>query len=272
MSEQKRRARDKVYELAYVYRIVDDTTNDTIYIGSTSQPLNKRMCAHRVCAVRSQAPAYKLPLYQQMRQVGLENVRIVLIEEYHNITKLELTKMEQVAMDKHVHPSRSGASLLRGTYHTKNVRRAYVSDEQRKAEGAEAQQRWLANNPNYHRERYLENPDFYKERTRAWVANNSERHKCHACGFASALLTNYTIHCGSQRHKLAMATSQITNMKESLTIVRDALNTAQVALEATLSSITLPDTLSSLTLSNDGVSFASANDGGASDSEATDTE
>ncbi len=217
MTEQKSKKRvDKVYARAFVYRLVDDATNRTFYVGSTSQPLSKRMCCHRVCAVRADSPAYLLPLYQTMREIGIENVRIVLVAEYNNITKIELTKLEQEVIDSCVE--------------LRNVRRAYVSDETRKREASEHQKKWLASNPNYHRERYLENPDMYKEKTKAWLLANAERHKCETCNYATALVSNYTAHCLTSKHRAATLTAAIADVRRAMVVVEKALADAQEVL------------------------------------------
>ena len=79
---------ERDYSKGKVYRLVHGVF--TIYIGSSVMPLVKRMNCHRSKA-RKGSP---YPIYEYMRQAGLENVRIVLIEPWPCQGKEELVKRE----------------------------------------------------------------------------------------------------------------------------------------------------------------------------------
>ena len=66
------------YDKAKIYQIVNDISDD-IYIGSTCQPLSKRMAEHRA-SMRSNRDNH-IKLYQKMSEIGVEHFRIELIKE-----------------------------------------------------------------------------------------------------------------------------------------------------------------------------------------------
>ena len=76
------------YALAKVYRLCHGAK--TVYIGSSVMPLKKRMNKHR-SAARTGKPCQ---INDYMREVGPDNVRIVLIEPWPCQSKEELTKRE----------------------------------------------------------------------------------------------------------------------------------------------------------------------------------
>jgi len=86
----------KVYDVGRVYRIVCDCSCDKIYIGSTFQTLSSRMCRHRSDAKHCQSDIYK-----HMREVGMDNFRIELIQSYNNLSVEELRKYENEEILRH---------------------------------------------------------------------------------------------------------------------------------------------------------------------------
>ena len=69
---------------------IRNTVDDSIYVGSTTQPLCKRMAGHR--NKLKYKPHYKL--YQKMAEVGLDKFYIELIENCPCENKEELRKRE----------------------------------------------------------------------------------------------------------------------------------------------------------------------------------
>jgi group I intron endonuclease len=59
-----------------IYQILN-SINEEVYIGSTCQPLSKRMVYHR-----SDMKTKKMKLYDMMKELGVENFYIELVEEY----------------------------------------------------------------------------------------------------------------------------------------------------------------------------------------------
>ena len=77
---------DKIYQLL-------NKVNDEVYVGSTIQPLSKRMNEHRSTCNKSDKKV-NVKLYQLMREIGQENFYIELIESYPCNSKEELKAKE----------------------------------------------------------------------------------------------------------------------------------------------------------------------------------
>lgn len=69
---------------------VRNKTNDKVYIGSTTRTLSRRMTEHRSRARNGDTD----PIYQSMREVGVEVFYIELVEEFPCQNKEQLTARE----------------------------------------------------------------------------------------------------------------------------------------------------------------------------------
>ena len=79
------------YQEGKIYKIYN-TINDDIYIGSTSQKLCERMRQHRNDYKSS--PRFNMLIYKAIREHGVENFYIELIDKYPCNDKDELRKTE----------------------------------------------------------------------------------------------------------------------------------------------------------------------------------
>ena len=79
------------YTNGRIYKILN-YIDDKVYVGSTTQPLSKRMAQHRRAANRPKIQHY--PLYMKMKEYGIENFYIELIEAYPCGNSKELRKRE----------------------------------------------------------------------------------------------------------------------------------------------------------------------------------
>ena len=79
------------YNNAKVYCIRNYTDND-LYVGSTCQPLSKRMADHRIAMNNKRD--FNIQLYVKMREIGAENFYIELLEEYPCKNKEQLRAKE----------------------------------------------------------------------------------------------------------------------------------------------------------------------------------
>ena len=70
---------------------IRNTVDDDIYVGSTTQPLSKRMSKHR-CDVKGYKQNRKL--YAKMNELGIDSFYIELIEEYPCDNVEQLRKRE----------------------------------------------------------------------------------------------------------------------------------------------------------------------------------
>ena len=81
----------KDYKNGKVYKILNNITDD-VYVGSTCQPLSKRMAWHRNGATNEKKQHYKL--YQLMNELGSEHFYIELIHLFPCSCKDELHSEE----------------------------------------------------------------------------------------------------------------------------------------------------------------------------------
>lgn len=150
------------YQKAKVYRLIFDGEDelDDCYIGSTCLPLSVRIGAHR----RDARSGRLTCVHSWMRDVGFDNVKIVLLEEVPCNSFEEQRRHEQRFIDE-LKPSL-------------NSKHAYTTREERIRQKREADRRDYEK----HREQRLEyakeyaanNKDAIRERSRAYRQNNAE--------------------------------------------------------------------------------------------------
>ena len=115
-------ANGKVYKLVCTLPGIDD-----IYVGGTAYPrLSQRMCCHRS---EAKATKWNYKLYRFMRQHGIENFKIELLENCPCTSKKELRLREQHFIDL-LKPTLNDQSA---TSHRKEVLRRYNNKPERKA-------------------------------------------------------------------------------------------------------------------------------------------
>ena len=66
------------YSKYTIYSIRNNIDND-VYVGSTVRPLHKRLEAHRSCVKNNRLEC--LNLYSKMKELGMDNFYIELVEE-----------------------------------------------------------------------------------------------------------------------------------------------------------------------------------------------
>jgi len=92
----KKRAPKKVtidYQNGKIYKIVNDV-NDMIYVGSTTTTLSRRLSCHKVNKGTSR-------FYTELRAIGKEHFRIILIELFPCTCKSELEAREFAVMNEY---------------------------------------------------------------------------------------------------------------------------------------------------------------------------
>ena len=87
----------KIYELCCVYKIINSIDN-LVYIGSTGKTLYKRIEEHRLNAKNEFLKNRKI--YTHMNLHGIDNFKILMIEEYKNIDRNELREYENSYIKK----------------------------------------------------------------------------------------------------------------------------------------------------------------------------
>ena len=115
-------ANGKVYKLVCTLPGIDD-----IYVGGTAYPrLSQRMCCHRS---EAKATKWNYKLYRFMRQHGIENFKIELLENCPCTSKKELRLREQHFIDL----LRPTLNSTNATSNRKEVLRRYNNKPERKA-------------------------------------------------------------------------------------------------------------------------------------------
>ena len=79
------------YQNGKIY-CIRNYVDDDIYIGSTCQPLSKRMAWHR--KTYQQDKVKNRPIYKKMNEIGIDQFYIELIEDYHCETVEQLRRRE----------------------------------------------------------------------------------------------------------------------------------------------------------------------------------
>jgi group I intron endonuclease len=88
--------KEKDYSQAKIYKIIN-SVNDKIYVGSTCSKLCKRMADHRSSA-KDISSRRDSPFYTAIRNIGVENFKIILIKNFPCSSSDELTSEEYCVM------------------------------------------------------------------------------------------------------------------------------------------------------------------------------
>ena len=86
------------YKNGKIYKIFN-SVNDMIYIGSTCQPLSKRMAQHRSTSKKFTGTLYEFNLAMAMGKYGIDKFFIVLVEEWpcDSCAQLEMKEYKVIA-------------------------------------------------------------------------------------------------------------------------------------------------------------------------------
>ena len=174
-------ATNKNYQNGKIYSVRNQIDYD-IYIGSTCQPLSKRMAWHRACHRNAEKRHYKL--YAKMNELGVDKFYIELVEEYPCENSEQLAKKEGEYMRSmgtlNMHtPGRSNKE-----YHTEY--KEQLSKQQK--------------------EYYATNLEEVKERQKRYRENNRDKLKTHYKEFREqnkdkireTKSIKFTCECGSE--------------------------------------------------------------------------
>ena len=134
------------YNNGKIYKIVNNIDN-MIYIGSTTTKLCYRMSIHRC---HMEYNNNNSTLYQHMRKLGIDNFKIVLIEEYPWSNKDQLLRRERYIIELH-----NKQILL-------NINRPNRTNIER-----------LQQMKNWH----IDNKEYHAKQVKLWSINNKTRVK-----------------------------------------------------------------------------------------------
>ena len=82
------------YQNSKIYTIRCKLDDSLIYVGSTTQPLSKRMVEHRSKHNKDNSDNYSKPLYVKMREIGIDQFYIELYKDYPCERKEQLEQHE----------------------------------------------------------------------------------------------------------------------------------------------------------------------------------
>lgn len=77
-----------------VYKIINKLDDSKFYIGSTTQTLKRRFSSHKSDCFNEKKAMMHYPLYCDMREYGIENFEIQIIETIENCLIQDLRKKE----------------------------------------------------------------------------------------------------------------------------------------------------------------------------------
>jgi hypothetical protein len=166
------------YAKGKIYKILN-SIDDEVYIGSTVEPLCKRMWQHKSEA-KTKA---KSKLHQHMSNTGIEHFYIELVEQYQCNSKEELCSKEGEWIRKVGTLNRLVAGRTDEQYRQENKSKISESAKQRRAD-----------NLIETREKDKEYRDANIDKVREWSKNNYIRHQEQ---ILQGIKTRCTCECGT---------------------------------------------------------------------------
>ena len=171
----------KDYNNSKIY-CIRNSINDMIYIGSTTQPLSKRMGEHRNNINCVKCKNYKL--YETMRELGRYNFYIELLENYecNNLEDLRKREGELIREYKTELNNRiAGRTGNEWYYENKDKKKKYY--ETNKDTIKECQKEWSRKNEDkiktYRETNKEDRKDKARQRSKEWYEINRDRKKAY---------------------------------------------------------------------------------------------
>ena len=145
------------YEKGQIYKIVDVGYNK-MYIGSTCETLSKRMERHRT-SYKKYLKSGKMETKCNLLfdEYGIENCKILLIEDYPSNSKKELERREGEHQQKNDCVNQVVAGRTRAEHFQASAEEIRAKERQHK------------------REQYSSNPEIFKQRVQQYQENNKDK-------------------------------------------------------------------------------------------------
>ena len=185
------------YQNSKIYTIRCKWDDALIYVGSTTQPLCKRMVEHRSKHDKAQSDSFTKPLYVKMRELGVENFFIELYKDFPCERKEQLEK-EEGDIIRQIGTLNRVIAGIRYRENTNDYNKTYWQEnketlrESNKIYRSENRERIKE----IDRQRYLKNKEKYQEKVMC------------DCG---VLITKYSLsnHMKTQKHKNALGNIEV---------------------------------------------------------------
>lgn len=138
------------YSKSVVYSITDLTNHEILYIGSTTNFVNRKW-SHKTSAYQQNVRYYNIPIYIKIREVGLEYIDFKPIEEINCLSKIELLSRERYWIE-----------YYKPKYNSRNP---VVFDNEKTKSRTQTMKKWRD-----------KNKDDYNEMMRDWREKNKDRY------------------------------------------------------------------------------------------------
>ena len=149
------------YQLAKIYKLINDIDDDEYYGSSTFPYLTDRFRCHRNCCKDLSGRRNSI-LYKKMREIGVEHFKIILVEQFPCNSKEELNIREQYYLDLHKPKlNEFNAVLQDNEFYKENKRKKYLENK------VEVLKK--------HKERYEEKKDEILEKQKEYYIKNKHK-------------------------------------------------------------------------------------------------
>lgn len=135
--------------IGYIYRI---SGGGKFYIGSTTQPIKKRLKNHKSKSKESHRK--NTPIYEHFNNIGWSNVTIEVIQQIEFEEKIKLLEVEKEIINQY----KNDANCL-------NKSRPFITCNEKKE-----------SDKKYYKLNYLQNKEREKERLRKWREENHDKY------------------------------------------------------------------------------------------------
>lgn len=179
-----------MYKNGKIY-VIQNTENENLYIGSTTQSLAKRFSAHRL-----DADVFIGKLYNAMTEIGKDKFYIELLEDYPCERREQLAAREGQLIREYDTYKNGYNGLIAG-----RKRNEYKTEEKEKVQAC--QRKWRANNVDhlqeYEKQRYTREKEKFKDKYERRKEFLNEKHECDCGGRYTTI--NKNKHLTSQKHQ-----------------------------------------------------------------------
>jgi hypothetical protein len=165
---------DGRYNNGKIYKLVNDV-DDEIYIGSTCLPLSKRFYGHKIAAKKR-----NVRVYQHLNNIGWDNVKIILIEEYPCNNKMELLRKEREHIEN-LNPQLNMRTPTRTNKEYYEANKEVISQKRKEWRENNKElisirvKEWRENNKSYMKEYREANKEVIAQKKKDYAEKNKEK-------------------------------------------------------------------------------------------------
>ena len=180
------------YNNSKVYKLIN-TVDDTFYIGSTCTSLSKRLNKHKTVAKRDVCKDTRL--YSHLNKIGVENVKIILINEFYLDNKEQLLREENNYIEMYKNDTNCLNSIR--AYRSKDLNREYDRIRNKTENRKEMKKRIYEKN----KETILEKCKEYRENNKEKIKERKQKTYSCICGSENITFEHKSRHERSKKHQ-----------------------------------------------------------------------